>query len=122
MTAEDKIHRAVLDYLRLALPGALIWHTPNGGARQLHTGARLKALGTLAGMPDLFILHGGRLHAMEIKTDRGRLSASQKAVRNALIECGASYGEARSIDDAARLLRHWGLPVLPVQTCAEVRS
>jgi hypothetical protein len=53
---EDDIQRAVVQHLALRLvPGAVFWATPNGGARNKVTGAILKATGTKAGIPDLFL-------------------------------------------------------------------
>ena len=65
---------------RLA-PNVVLASIPNGGARSSVTGARLKREGVVAGMPDLVLLCArcGR-HALfiEMKTKRGRVSASQR--------------------------------------------
>jgi hypothetical protein len=54
---------------------------PNGGARDLITGARLKAEGVVAGVADLALLiprKGYGALFVEMKTDKGRQSESQK--------------------------------------------
>ena len=54
---EEALHRACLDYLRATLPKPwIVWHTPNGGGRSKAEAGILKAMGVLAGMPDLFVL------------------------------------------------------------------
>ena len=53
---EENLHRACVAYLRAALPKPwLCWHTANGGGRSKAEAGILKAMGVLAGMPDLFV-------------------------------------------------------------------
>ena len=63
-------------------PNVLLYAIPNGGARSLATGARLKSEGALAGIPDLFLAcaRSGR-HGLYIELKRrtgGRVSQSQR--------------------------------------------
>lgn len=59
---EGPIHKAILDYLRLVLPGAVIHHSAN--EMDLHADpkskaiaqSKAKALGMLPGFPDLLVL------------------------------------------------------------------
>ena len=54
---EEQRHRACVAYLRASLPKPWItWHTPNGGGRSKAEAGILKAMGVLAGMPDLFVM------------------------------------------------------------------
>lgn len=67
---------------RYRLPEALLFAIPNGGQRSAITGARLKAEGVRAGIPDMFLAHpSGVFHGLflELKVKGGRLSDSQKA-------------------------------------------
>lgn len=53
---EEALHRACVAYLRAALPKPwLCWHSANGGGRSKAEAGILKAMGVLAGMPDLFV-------------------------------------------------------------------
>ena len=65
-------------------PGVLLYAIPNGGARNLITGRRLKAEGVMAGIPDLFLAAPrGAWHGLflELKRNKGgRVSEAQKAV------------------------------------------
>ena len=54
---EETLHRACVAYLRASLPKPwIVWHAPNGGGRSKAEAGIFKALGVLAGMPDLFVL------------------------------------------------------------------
>jgi hypothetical protein len=55
--SEEALHKACVAYLRASLPKPwLVWHTPNGGGRSKAEAGILKAMGVLAGMPDLFVM------------------------------------------------------------------
>jgi len=63
-------------------PNAVLHSIPNGGRRDIATGARLKAEGAVAGIPDLFLAcaRSGK-HGLYIELKRrtgGRVSASQR--------------------------------------------
>ena len=65
-------------------PNVLLYAIPNGGARSLATGARLKSEGALAGIPDLFLAcaRSGR-HGLYIEMKRrsgGRVSEAQRNI------------------------------------------
>lgn len=118
---EDALQRAVVQWLTLAKPRCLWFHVPNGGARDAITGARLKAMGVRAGVPDLvFIWKGGagfielkrpedRCLLAELSRPEGRLSASQRAFRDECAGLGVPYVVAMSLDEVVRALKEWGL-------------
>ena len=54
--AEARIQAAVVEWVRSAAPELVIWRLPNGGLRSKAEAARLKGIGTLAGVPDLVTL------------------------------------------------------------------
>ena len=54
---EEQLHRSLVAYLRMALPKPwLVLHVPNGGGRSKAEAGILKAMGVLAGMPDLLVI------------------------------------------------------------------
>ena len=110
--SEEDIHRAIVAHLRFRLPKPwLFWHTPNGGARSKAEGGILKALGTLAGTPDLFVAGEGRIIAIEVKAPKGALSPAQLSTIGALAHAGIPTIIARSWDDVESALRGLGVPL-----------
>jgi hypothetical protein len=108
--AEARIQAAIVAWIRTVSPDALVFHIPNGGLRGKAEAARLKWVGTLAGVPDLAIVTpGGRVKFIEVKTADGTLSPSQRDVHGFLTALGTPPAIVRSIDDARRAFAAWGL-------------
>ena len=109
-TAEDQIHAAICQHLTIRpMPGTVWWHTPNGGNRSASEGARFKALGVKAGFPDLCALRNGRLFALELKREDGRVSTAQSAMLRALQFAGAETAVAFGLNEALPILDRWDL-------------
>lgn len=109
--SEDSVHRAVLAHLRMRAPkSAVIWHTPNGGSRNVIEAAKLKAMGVMAGFPDVMIWHAGNLYGLELKRERGgRVSSKQAECMAALTREGARCAVAHGVDHAIEILEGWDL-------------
>lgn len=122
---EEVLHRSLAAYLAACLPRPwLFWHTPNGGGRSKAEAGILKALGTRAGMPDLFVLGpNSRLIALEVKAPPRRLrdgtksrtapavSDAQRDVIAALGEIGVPTIIVRDLDEAIAALLRMGVPL-----------
>jgi hypothetical protein len=107
--SEASIHIAVVQALRqLAAPRVVWWHTPNGELRDKRTAAKLKAMGTRAGIPDLVLVIGGKLHTLELKTATGRLSPAQISMRAELEAASCTWASAHSTTEALNVLTSWG--------------
>lgn len=107
---EEVIHKTVvLHLLARAYPDVFFWHTPNGGKRHVAEAVKFKAMGVVAGVPDLLILKGGTLYALELKAPGGRLSPAQRVVGPRMEKCGAVISVANSIDEALVTLEYWGI-------------
>ena len=108
---EGPVHRAVLAYLRRALPGAVIHHSPNETDMRGPTVARMiskqKCLGMVVGFPDLIIFWRGHVWAMEVKAEKGRVSPDQEAVGGAMVANGVRWAVVRSVDDARACVAAW---------------
>jgi hypothetical protein len=105
---EQQLQRALVEHLRWrAAPDVFFFHVPNGGWRSRVEAAIFKVTGTRAGVPDLLIVRGGRLFGLELKSDRGRLSAAQKATHEELRGAGAVVETVSNIDAALALLGEW---------------
>jgi VRR-NUC domain len=108
--AEGRIQASIVDWIRTVAPGTLVFAVPNGGLRSKTEAARLKWQGVLAGVPDLIVLAPvGRVFALEVKTEVGRLSESQKEIFGSLVALGVQRAIVRSIDDVRRAFSAWGI-------------
>ena len=86
--------------------GAVLSGDKEKRARQMRS---LKRDGLLPGMPDLLVYgSGGRIGHIEVKTPKGTVQDSQKAVKAWLEGLGHSYAICRSIDDTRAALTAWG--------------
>lgn len=111
--SEQALHKAIANYLAIALPaGYAFHHSRNGGMSRAENG-RAKAMGAMAGFPDLVLFGPHAWTAfVEIKTSTGRLSPEQRGVHDMLRSMGFRVGIARSIEDVDDLLEEWGVPHL----------
>jgi len=110
---EERIHRMVVQYLQLMLPKPYIfWSTPNQrGTRKAWEVSLLKGLGVRAGIPDLFVAGPGKVIALEVKAEKGKLSPVQKSTIGALAEAGIPTIVVRSIEEAEEALKALGVPL-----------
>jgi hypothetical protein len=103
---EQQIQRALLEHLRLrGAPDLFAFHCPNGGARTPIEGAIFKSLGVVAGVPDLLIIRDGRVFALELKADSGRVTPAQTETQQRMSAAGAVVGVAVGIDQALAWLQ-----------------
>jgi len=76
---------------------------PMQGARTPRNGARMKAEGMRAGLPDCLVaVARSNYHGLwiENKTSKGQLSESQQEMRDILIKQGYAWFLCRSLDEA----------------------
>lgn len=107
---ETQTHIAVAEHLRhRGVPGLWWTHPPNGEVRDKATGAKLKAMGTRPGTPDLVLLHAGRFYGLELKRTDGRLSPAQIEARASIENAGGYWAVAHGFDQALTILGTWGL-------------
>lgn len=107
---EAKIQEAVVQHLRArCVPNCFWFHPPNGGYRHPREAAAFKRMGVRAGVPDLILLHEGRLHALELKAPGGRSSVAQLDARSEIDAAGGFASEAVGLDRAIAVLESWGL-------------
>lgn len=109
---EGPIHQAVLHYLHLALPGAIIHHSPNETSLKGPAVARMiakqKNMGMRPGFPDLLVMWRGFTWGFEVKAGKGgRLSDAQKDMQKAFQTNGFQYAVVRSVDDARDCVEGW---------------
>ena len=106
---EYAIHRAVVQHLfHRAAPGVFWSHVPSGEKRPKGVGGKLVGLGLKPGIPDLFLVIGGRAHFLELKRVGGRLSTNQQKTQAHLQEAGAVVHTVFGLDAALEKLEGWG--------------
>jgi len=82
---ESSIQRTVIETLAwCARPDVFAFHVPLGGYRRPVEAAILKSVGTVAGIPDVLCIFEGRVFALEIKTERGRVTDVQRVTHERL--------------------------------------
>jgi hypothetical protein len=107
---EQEIHKAVVAQLNArANQRVFYFHPANGGKRTPFEARLFRALGVVAGVPDLIFVKDGKMYALELKATKGRLSASQAQCISALKWCGAEVAVAEGLDEALVTLECWGI-------------
>jgi len=107
---EIRLHLDVARVLRdHCLPEWVWWHTPNGGRRDVKEAAKLKLLGTRAGVPDLILISPyGSVRLLELKRPGETLSDAQEEFRIHCIRHGIPHAIAYDFNQALIALDHWG--------------
>lgn len=120
---EDRVQLGILEYLEAVLPHAIVAHIPNGGRRSLSEGKRFKALGVVAGFPDLIILPGqGRAYFLEVKAGRNKPTPEQEAFGEDVRGLGCGWAVVRNLDDVRLALKAWGVATREANTFTGQRS
>ena len=93
MHQEFVIHVGLVEHLRRFRQDGVVFFHPSSGeerTKRVHPktgkvfcpgGTRLQRMGMRKGVPDLVILHSGRIMGLEVKSPGGTLSREQKEFR-----------------------------------------
>jgi hypothetical protein len=108
--AEDRIQAAVCAHLRWRGSKGVVWFAvPNGGYRTPIEAHVLKTTGVRPGVSDLILIHGGKVHALELKTDKGRATTAQIEFVDEVRAAGGEAWIAHGLNEAIEVLENWGL-------------
>lgn len=113
---ESQIHKAILQWLRMVIPDAIVHHSANegvrGGKAGVLDGARRKSMGQVAGFPDIQVITWQHVGPMffEVKAPGGSVTREQAAMIKQLEALGYRCAVVRSIDDVRKRLFEWGIP------------
>lgn len=111
MAPEYDFHRTVTAFLSRALGrDCFYFHPANGGWRKASEAGRLKAMGVIAGLPDLGVLYNGRCVWLELKAKRGRVTSAQAYCHQRLEEAGSPVSVCTTLEDVAAALERAGIP------------
>lgn len=121
---EESLQRQFVAYLRAHLPAPwIVFHVPNGGGRSAAEAGILRAMGVLAGVPDLFVIGPAFIAAIELKAppkrllDGGlsrakpRLNRAQRALQADLGACGVPVLVVDDLANGLEALRGLGAPL-----------
>ena len=97
---ESDIQKAVSDYLQYK--GFLVIKINNVGVFNQRTGGYIPP--RQRGISDLIACKGGRFYALEVKTQKGKLTKDQAEFLAEVVSKGGKADVVRSIDDVERLL------------------
>lgn len=110
---EDKLQIDAVAYLRLVLDHEryCVAAIRNEGKRSAAEGAKAKAMGLKAGIPDLIIIGPlGASYFIELKTETGKLTSEQDDMRLWMIGNGVPHAICRSLDDVHTAINSWNIP------------
>lgn len=101
---EADLQSACVRYFRLRWPklAGVFFAIPNGGSRNPIEARNMKVQGTLSGVADLILLkpsNGYGALCIEMKSESGRQSQSQKEFQSAAQQAGNQYVVCRSFDE-----------------------
>lgn len=99
----------VRDLRKILPPDCMVVAFPAGGGG-LMRGKFLKAMGLVAGMPDLLFIHRGNAFGMELKAKNGKLTEAQHQMIMQLAICGMDVRIVRTLDEALFCLKEWEIP------------
>lgn len=121
--SEAQLHLAVAQYLDAVLLPPTWWSTiPLGGGGRIR-GAQLKARGVKAGIPDILILHEGRLYGLELKVGYGKQSLIQLSTEHEMLMAGLAGSDvAKSIEEVSWALAEWGIPTREAGAAGQARA
>lgn len=121
--SEAEIQTAIVNHFRRTYAG-LIAHVPNGGLRGKLAAIRFRAIGVLAGVPDLLIWSPKGHFLMEVKTTKGALSNTQWSFHNDIRDMGFDVAVVHGVEEGKAALAAWGLPrkTQRVRSAAEIST
>jgi len=107
--SEDAIQATYFQWVRLQqrfYPELqLLFHIPNGGSRHILEAYKMKKMGVLAGIPDVFLAYANCINDwngffIEFKSEKGKLSKEQIIIHDKLRQAGYKVVVCRSCIDA----------------------
>lgn len=108
---EHQLQVQCVKWFRLKYKNVLLWANGNGGKRDAVTGAKMKAEGVLAGLPDLTIAKASKgFHGLYIEMKNGKKNNptdAQKDFMSRLNEEGYKAVVCRSFDEFVQIVTEY---------------
>ena len=111
MTEDQLQQKIVMDFnnrfcLKNMKSRAIIFAVPNGGTRNIIEAKKLKATGVLSGVSDLIcITQKKEIFFLELKTQKGVQSDSQKEFEKRITDLGYKYVLIKSFEDYLNFIK-----------------
>jgi hypothetical protein len=121
---ESKIQQDAIMEIWNKLPETrlCLFHVPNGMFSNAREGAKFKAQGVIAGVPDLVFVWHGKTHYIEVKTAKGNLSPQQKALHQKWAEQGVIVNVCRSSEEIIAIVAELVQQSKPDANCIRASS
>lgn len=97
--SEYKVQSAFVKWIRYQYPNITIFHIPNGEKRDIRTASKLKSMGVLKGVYDLYIVDY-KLFIEVKKSKREKLSPAQEEFKKKVEKSGHHTLEVYGLEDA----------------------
>lgn len=114
---EHKVQVAIIKYLRIVMPQAMIQHCRNESGKAkgrggMASGMIAKAAGVMPGFPDLIVLPSATVGPffLEVKAAKGRVQENQMIVHDMLRHRGYKVAVVKSIEDVRDFLTAESIP------------
>jgi hypothetical protein len=92
------------------IPDKLLYHVPNGEARERRTGSKLKRMGVVRGIPDVILAMPNKCYHslyIEFKSCEGKQSKEQMEFQKQAEKAGSRYVICQSAYDAIREIEEY---------------
>ena len=114
---EHPLQKQIADALRIEIgppgkvsrAGVVWWSIDHANYAGEVPGIRVSR-GIISGIPDIFVLHAGLAHMLEVKAEDGELSDPQRSVAAAALLAGGRVGVVRNAWEALACLDAWRIP------------
>lgn len=109
---EESMHRSLVKWFEVKYKHSAmrLHHSPNGGARTARAGAKMKALGTRKGFPDLVLYERRNGYVglvLELKSDRGQVTGEQAGWLTVLSECSFDCHVIKTLDEGIKTIENY---------------
>lgn len=110
LTKEDKLQKAVMNYLKLNYSNVFAIHVPNEGKRTPFERYKFKYLGGVSGVPDILVFHTNSKYsglAIELKVGYNKPTENQKMCLERLKNAFWDAYWCNSFDDAKNIIDNY---------------
>jgi len=102
--SEIQLQKAILDYLAYQKNIYFIRSNSFAGKIQRKNGSIGWIKNNKKGCPDIIVCRDGKFIGLEVKTDKGRMSDSQKQAQDDIIKSGGWYYIVKSLEDVMKII------------------